>query len=238
MLINHKAYYNVRYVSTDRDNNPQSENVLARSEFLNNRIRETGIELYQNEQEIKSNNENIKAIHEVMKENLNSTAKSSLIEADNRQAENITNLTKELTKEYESRFSGVSSGEIKRDMVQSEIDHSRFVKNVLDTHNVNIPEDKTQLYNDLIETQDRLNERNSILNEEQTDNYSTYYEFSNTAYGGLMDNRGPVGDLQGSESETLSDNENVDVNTSRRSSLVDDYADPSTEQPSHMDPED
>jgi hypothetical protein len=260
LIYNNKYYSGLRLVHTNTDFEPQSEEIRGESERLNERIMVTGVILSDNEQEIKSNFEDIKDIHDNMRENLDSSTNSELIDADNKQAETIAEYRKELFKDDASRFPGISAGEIKRDMVESEINHTKHVKEILDNSNVKLPEGLVDYYNNLIQRQTELNETNIELNEEQTNNYSDYYDFNNRAYGNLIDSRGPVGDLADSTSEVSSNNEpntennetenplvdeevssnNEDnsANTGIQGSLVDDYADTSTEQPSYMDPED
>ena len=228
---------NVRYVNTQTVD-PQSEEVRTESEVHNSIIRITADELKIIEQEIKSNNENIKDVHDNLRENLDSSTKSQLVDADNKHDETMDNFRKDLHKDNESIFSGKETGEIKRDMAESEISHSKYIKEVLDNSNILLPEGLHEYYENLLQKQMELNERNNQLNEEQMNNHSAYYEFTSRAYGNLIHSKGPVGNFEDSSSEVSSNNECNSGHTERQGSLIDDFADTSTEQPSHMDPED
>jgi len=231
-----KYLYNKKYVSTQRITDPENYADLA-SEH-NERLMTTAQGISNNVADLDQCNNQIERIHKDMREKLDSSAKSELMDADNKQTENMANLRKELDQVEQAVNSGIAELLVKQDMIQSEISHSNHIKNVLENSGVSAPEGKSELYNSLQETRERLIETNSLLTEEQTENLSAYYQFSHRVFGPLIDSSGPTGTLGEPTSETSSADEGDGAHSNRQGSLIDDFADTSTEQPSHMDPED
>lgn len=134
--------------------------------------------------------------------------------------------------------------ELEKQKLQSKLDHTEFVKGVLNNYNVSVPQDERVLYSELQQNKPSLLANDRTLTEEHLTNVMEYITASEQAN---IENNSSDSTTQQSSAQENRENIASDSTTQQPSvqetrdnsgSLIDDFADPSTEQPSHMDPDD
>ncbi len=124
-------------MSTNRHINP--DDFREQFEELHNRLVPTAEAISNNEKDIKNCTDKIERIHEEMRENLDSFVKSQLKESDHKQGEDMVNLKNRLDVANSRANDDQSCLQIRHDIVQSEVNHSKNIQNVLDKSNVSVP---------------------------------------------------------------------------------------------------
>ena len=124
-------------MSTNRHIKP--DDFREQFEELHNRLVPTAEAISNNEKDIKNCTDKIERIHEEMRENLDSFVKSQLKESDHKQGEDMVNLKNRLDVANSRANDDQSCLQIRHDIVQSEVNHSKNIQNVLDKSNVSVP---------------------------------------------------------------------------------------------------
>ena len=131
------SFSHKKYVSTNRHIKP--DDFREQFEELHNRLVPTAEAISNNEKDIKNCTDKIERIHEEMRENLDSFVKSQLKESDHKQGEDMVNLKNRLDVANSRANDDQSCLQIRHDIVQSEVNHSKNIQNVLDKSNVSVP---------------------------------------------------------------------------------------------------
>ena len=170
-------------------------------------------------------NSKIDGIQNKMTEDLNPYIREELSYANNKAMDKICDFNAKISELDISKINTeLDEINLEKQKLQSRLDHTEFVKDVLNNHNISVPQNLRERYSDLQESKSELIAKDRRLTEEHITNITEYIRTIEQA-----DNSGSASTTEQVSSET---------NRNNGGSLIDDYADPNTEQPSHMDPDD
>jgi hypothetical protein len=211
--------------------NQESENRLNN---LHTRLEESAEKRSDNLIKLKECNFEIDVVHADMRKNLNPYVEQEIRYADS----NVLDKTHGFNEKLSNLDTGNSRTEIEEielenKKVNVKLEHTSFIKQVLTNSGVSVPQDKEAYYSELEQKKQELIQKDVTYTQEHLANVREYITTSEQIFG--QNSQSQDNNESGSGNSGTSNQGNAG-NSSR--SLVDDYADPSTEQPSYMDPED
>lgn len=180
-----------------------------------------------------------------MSKDLNPYIQEELIYANNKAMDRVCDYNAKISElSTEDINTELEEIELEKQKLQSQLDHTEFVKSVLTNHNVPVPQDQREHYSELQENKSELLANDRTLTQEHLINVREYirtYEQANIG----NNNSDPITEQPSTEanrdnsgSDPTTEQPSPQANRNNNDSLIDEFADPNTEQPSHMDPDD